>query len=189
MQWAPRKLISWLWNPLYGFSCCDFIATQFPFCLQIGRSVPPNFTGPFGWLPFSHPSHWSSGEIWRTHVLSDSPWLCCVSPACAERWQMCSFCCLLIFLQVGWAADVPVSAFSFVPLQLCYKIGAVHLLAPFSFSTRTLFTIPFPPQWKWLPFPLSIDLIFFRTVYPFILFTLTFLWFPSAFVWSLIRVL
>lgn len=42
---------------------------------------------------------------------------------------------------------------------------------------------------KMAPFPPEHRFNFSRSVYPFILFTLTFLWFPSAFLWSLITVL
>ena len=38
------------------------------------------------------------------------------------------FCRLLSFLEVVGTADVPVSVFSFVSLQFCYKIGTVRML-------------------------------------------------------------
>lgn len=62
--------------------------------------------------------------------------------------QMCSFCCLFIFLEVVCRADVAVSVFSFVFLQFGYKLKTVHLLLPFIFSKRKLFIPLFLPQWK-----------------------------------------
>ena len=69
------------------------------------------------------------------------------------------FCRLLSFLEVVGTADVPVSVFSFVSLQFCYKIGTVRMLLPFRFSKINLFSALFLLQWK-LPTPLVTDVFY-----------------------------
>lgn len=88
------KLISWLWSLLLGFSCCVFSShTDSLHSVARLEGVSPNFTGPSGWLPFSHPSLWSSGEIWRTHVLRElSLIMLCL---CCTCWMLADVLILL----------------------------------------------------------------------------------------------
>lgn len=106
-----------------------------------------------------------------------SPFLLCCSFFCRSLpttslhvpnvRQMCSFCRLLIFLEVVVTADVPVSVFSFISLQFCYKIGTVRMLLPFRFSKKnlfTIFTVLFPLQGKLPPHTLWLQMYFIRRV-------------------------
>jgi hypothetical protein len=113
------------------------------------RGVSPYLKAPSGWLnllQFLPPKLW--GNLKDTRASKASPCYATSLPHMLNVGQMCSFCCLLIFLEVVCTADVPVSVFSFSPLQFCCKIGAVHVLLPFRLSKRKLFTASFPPQWK-----------------------------------------
>lgn len=87
--------------------------------------------------------------------------------------QMCSFCCLLIFPEVVCTADAPVSVFTLVFLQFCFKIATVHCCCPSDFQ-RTFFTAPFPPRWR-LSFFLLDTRALLRSVCPIMLFHCSFL--------------
>lgn len=138
------------------------------------RGVSLYLKAPSGWLTLHqllspHPSSW---ESWRAHMPSKPllimPCLCCslptTSPHMPNIGQMCSFCCLFIFLEVVCTAYFPVSAFSFISLQFCYKIETVHMPFPFIFSKRKLFTALFIPQWKLPFFFLGTDVTYLESV-------------------------
>ena len=70
------------------------------------------------------------------------PYLCCslptTSPCVPNVRQMCSFCCLFIFLEVVRTADVPLSVFSFVSTILLQNRNCTWAIALHIFKEKTL---------------------------------------------------
>lgn len=70
------------------FQGCDFSSHTVSIWSPDWKECPPDFTGPSGGLLFSYPSLWSSGEIWRTHMLLELSLimrcLCCTCRTLAD---------------------------------------------------------------------------------------------------------
>lgn len=156
IQWFLHRWWSTDCHLLSCFSCCDDIDNTgtFPLGSQMERKSVFR-KAPSGWvtlLPFLPLKLWGNLQDEASSMPFLVRLLFLLLSLPTTSWhvpnvgQMCSFCRLLIFLEVVGTADVPVSVFSFSSLQFCYKIGTVLVLLPFRFSK--LFTSLFLPQWK-----------------------------------------
>lgn len=184
MQTAQLTLKSAVRFQLLNFSS----HTQLPSVARL-EGVFPSFTGPFGWLPFSHLSLRSSGEIWRTHVLSElSPILLRLRGTCRT---LADVLILLpaYFSSSGLSSRCSSKCFLLRPFTTLLQNRSCAPASALQIFNENIIHVPLSTSLEMAHFPHEHRFNSFRIVYPFILFSLTFLPFTSAFLWRLIMVL